>query len=81
MRTDRLFWIQLWRWLGAIALVLLLLIPAAPVLADAGPKPGMLFKFIYEVQSIQLLSGELIVCQQADCSDGVRLMEAGPQRF
>ena len=81
MTCKRINWVTLWRWLGATAMVLLLLIPAAEVRADAGPKPGLLFKFEYQVQGITLTGGDLLVCQQADCADGKPLMEAGPQRF
>lgn len=81
MHTHTLDWIKLWRWLGAAALLCLLLIPAVEVRADVGPKPGMLFEIEFQVQGIQLSGGELLTCQKADCSDGTPLMEAGPQRF
>jgi len=81
MRTKQMLWITLWRWLGAAAMLMLLLIPAAEVRADVGPKPGMLFKFEYQVQGIQLTGGDLLTCQKADCSDGEPLKELGPQRF
>lgn len=81
MDAKSLLWLRLWRWLGAISIALLLLIPAAEARADVGPKPGMLFKFEYLVQGITLTGGDLLTCQQADCSDGEPLKELGPQRF
>jgi hypothetical protein len=81
MTFKRINWVILWRWAGMLALVLLMLLPAAPANADVGPKPGMLFKFEYPVQGITLTGGDLLVCEQADCSDEKPLMEAGPQRF
>lgn len=81
MDAKSLLWVRLWRWLGAASLVLLFLIPAAEARADVGPKPGMLFKFEYQVQGITLTGGDLLTCQKADCSDEAPLMEAGPQRF
>lgn len=81
MSFKRINWVILWRWAGMLALLLLLLLPAVPASADVGPKPGMLFKFEYQVPGITLTGGDLLVCQQADCADGKPLMEAGPQRF
>lgn len=81
MRSRSMFLLHLWRWIGAGAILVLLLIPATRVRADVGPKPGLWFKIEYQVQGIQLTSGELLTCQKSDCSDGIPLMEAGPQRF
>jgi hypothetical protein len=57
------------------------LIPQA-VCADAGPKPSMTFKFVYETtQPVTLVGGEQMQCDDAACSRSRALGQAGPQRL
>jgi hypothetical protein len=58
------------------------LLPAQTALADTGPKPTMDFNFKgLDDGELQIISGTLFECDQADCSDAEPLMEAGPQRL
>ena len=66
---------------GLVLLILFLTCPAAPVRADAGPKPGMSFDFDFQDASVTIVGGEQLECEQSDCSDGKPLTAAGPQRF
>jgi hypothetical protein len=62
--------------------LLIAFVPARTVLADTGPKPTM--EFIFEgLQGgeLQIVSGVLYECDQADCSDAKPLKELGPQRL
>lgn len=81
MKCDHSTWNRCWRWLAVVAVALLMLIPTAQVEADAGPKPSMYFNIIYQVQGITLTSGELLICELADCSDARPLEQLGPQRL
>ena len=49
--------------------------------ADVGTKPGMTFEFVFEGDPIEIISGQMLACDQLDCSDGVSLEEMGPQGF
>jgi hypothetical protein len=61
-------------------LFLQLLLPMRMVLADTGPKPTMEFNFKEEPDAeLQIISGILYECDQADCSDAAPLQQAGPQ--
>jgi hypothetical protein len=65
-------------------LSLLAFLPARAALADTGPKPTMDFQFKQEMTGeppLTITSGILFECDQPDCSDGMPLEEAGPQRF
>lgn len=75
-KTRPLAWI-LWLFVGAV-----LSWPAVPAaLADIGPKPTMTFNFVYEIEPVPIIGGQLIECREPDCSDGRPLEEGGPQRF
>jgi hypothetical protein len=56
---------------------------ADPVSADVGPKPGMEFIFVqgFKGEPLQIISGVLLQCEEADCRDAKPLPERGPQRF
>ena len=49
--------------------------------ADVGPKPSMYFEFEFTSDPIEIVSGQMLECDQPDCSDGVPLEEMGPQGF
>lgn len=67
---------------GLAVFLLWMSAPAAPVQADAGPKPNMTFAFEFDaVEAQSILGGEQWECGQSDCSDGAPLRVAGPQRF
>ena len=71
--------------LAKLSLLLLFLQAFQPpriVLADTGPKPSMDFAFKQLAEKdLQVISGVLYECDQADCSDATPLQEVGPQRF
>jgi hypothetical protein len=64
-----------------LLLVLVVLLPIQIVLADTGPKPTMDFAFKQNVPEgeLQIISGVLYECDQADCSDATPLEKVGPQ--
>ena len=64
-----------------VLMVLALGIGLAARPADVGPKPSMSFEFVFEGDPIEIISGQMLECDQPDCSDGVPLEEAGPQGF
>ena len=67
-----------------LLLLMLILLPARPALADTGPKPTMDFQFRQEMTGeppVTIMAGILYECDQADCSDASPLEEMGPQRF
>jgi len=71
-----------WAKLFLLLLLLQALQPAQMVLADTGPKPSMDFAFKQLAeQDLQVITGVLYECDQADCSDATPLREVGPQRF
>ncbi|MFT3891652.1 MAG: hypothetical protein QM730_08480 [Anaerolineales bacterium] len=58
------------------------LLPVQTVLADTGPKPTMDFNFKgLDDGELQIISGILYECDQADCSDAKPLEVLGPQRL
>jgi hypothetical protein len=65
--------------LGFIAILLIL--PVKPVQADIGPKPGMKFTFEFKTPLVEIISGELIECEDSRCEAGVPLQKLGPQHF
>lgn len=66
-----------------ILFLVTLALSAEPVSADVGPKPSMEFNFIqgFKGEPLQIISGVLLQCEQADCRDAKPLPERGPQRF
>ena len=68
------------RTLFILLLFLVLLLPAQIALADTGPKPTMDFTFKQlPEKELQIISGVLYECDQADCSDASPLEQLGPQ--
>lgn len=65
----------------ALGVALLALVPLVSAQADAGPKPGMTFVFEFEGNPIEIISGQLIECDDSTCADGQPLESMGPQRF
>jgi hypothetical protein len=65
----------------AVAAAVLLLGPAVPARADAGPKPSMRFTFQFDGDPISIVSGQLMECQDEACADAEPLQELGPQRL
>ena len=63
-----------------LAGVILLLI-AVPARADIGPKPTMSFTFEYQVAQVDIVKGQLIECEDAECETGKPLESVGPQDF
>ena len=41
----------------------------------------MTFEFVFEGDPIEIISGQMLACDQLDCSDGAPLEEMGPQGF
>jgi hypothetical protein len=66
---------------GLVLLILWFIVPAAPVKADVGPKPDMTFTFDFQGEALTISGGDQLECEKSDCSDGVALIEGGPQRF
>ena len=57
-------------------------LPVRIAFADTGPKPTMEFDFKgLQEGELQIISGILYECDQADCSDAAPLEELGPQRL
>jgi len=58
-------------------------LPLQTANADTGPKPSMDFTFVqgFSGQTVTIVSGVLLECEQADCQDAIPLPELGPQRF
>jgi hypothetical protein len=71
------------RTLLTLALLLAMLgLAVGEVRADAGPKPSMTFNFVYEIEPAPtIVAGEQIQCDDATCTSGKALEEAGPQGF
>jgi hypothetical protein len=76
-KSSRFFIWQPW----LLLIIVLVWATALPARADIGPKPEMTFNFVYAGERISIISGELLECNEPDCSDGRPLEEAGPQRF
>jgi hypothetical protein len=55
--------------------------PLLPAYADVGPKPEMRFQFVFEGDATQIVSGQLLECEDESCAEGEPLEELGPQRF
>lgn len=70
--------IPAWSWLMA-GLAVLALLPVLPVRADVGPKPGMRFLFEYSIPPVDIVSAELIECEDAGCESSKPLEKLGPQ--
>ena len=72
--------------LGPLVLLLTLgvggtlaLVPTAH--ADTGPKPSADFEFKYEIERVRIVDGQLLVCDDKDCTQSHPLEQAGPQHF
>jgi hypothetical protein len=63
----------------ALLSLLACLFTTQTLLADIGPKPTIEISFTDA--NIQLSSGELLQCKEANCSDAKPLTAVGPQRF
>ncbi len=66
-----------------LLMFLLAFLPLRIVSADTGPKPTMDFTFEQGIpgQQLTIVSGTLLECDQADCSDAKPLKQLGPQHF
>ncbi len=71
------------RWITLIVFLFTFALSADPVSADVGPKPSMEFTFVqgFKGEPLQITSGVLLQCEEADCRDAKPLPERGPQRF
>jgi hypothetical protein len=58
-----------------------LLLPVTFARADIGQKPSMEFTFEYEIDSVSIVAGQLIECEDEACETGEPLESLGPQRF
>jgi hypothetical protein len=67
------------RWL--LPLVIVLLLPTAIVHADVGRKPTMEFAFEYESDPVSIVEGQLLQCEDEECTTGRPLEQVGPQYF
>jgi hypothetical protein len=65
-----------------IVVALLALIPTQRGRADMAPKPIMDFEFVYETDSpLQITDGELLVCEDAACSQAISPEELDPYGY
>jgi len=62
-------------------MALVLIMPAVPALADTGPKPTEAFAFEYKIPKVDIVSGQLLQCDDPDCQAGKPLTKGGPQNF
>ncbi len=62
-------------------LALSLFLPFTPAKADIGPKPQMSFSFDFKISRVDIISGELIQCEDAACTQGKPMGQMGPQHF
>jgi hypothetical protein len=74
--------------LGILGLLILFLLPGAGTLAlvptahaDIGPKPSADFEFKYAIERVPIVDGQLLVCDDKDCTQSHPLEQVGPQRF
>jgi len=73
---------NLMRWTLLFFVGLTLLLPTRPAHADIGPKPTMKFSFEYQnTPSVSIIEGQLIECQDKNCTSGQPLQKIGPQNF
>jgi hypothetical protein len=79
---------RLLRNLGILGSLLLLLMVGAGTLAlvltahaDEGPKPSADFEFEYEIDRVPIVDGQLLKCEDKNCTQSHPLEELGPQRF
>lgn len=66
-------------WLAIVGAGTLALVPTA--YADTGPKPSADFEFEYEIDRVPIIEGQLLECDDKDCTQSHPLRELGPQRF
>jgi hypothetical protein len=59
----------------------LLLVPASTAWADVGPKPSMSFTFQFDGDPIAIVEGQLLECDDEECTSPEPLEELGPQKF
>jgi hypothetical protein len=59
----------------------LLLLPVTTARADIGQKPTMDFSFEYQIDPVDIVEGQLIECEDANCENGRPLEQIGPQHF
>lgn len=62
------------RFAAPLILVLLLLLLASPASADIGPKPSMDFSMRFETEDVELLDGQLLLCNDEECESFVVFM-------
>ena len=64
-------------------LIVILIVLLAPLLqADMGPKPSAEFEIVYETAaSLEIVSAELMQCNDPQCVESFALEELGPQGF
>lgn len=71
-----------YKFLLSLIILLLLTLPAGAVSADIGPKPTMTFYFEYETdESLTIVEGILVQCEDPECLEGHPLENLGPQHF
>jgi hypothetical protein len=49
--------------------------------ADIGPKPSADFEFEYEIDRVPIVEGQLLECEDENCTQSHPLEQVGPQRF
>lgn len=65
-----------------IVLSLTAILPRPHLQADVGPKPSMTFDLVFETaEPLEVVEGQQMQCEEADCSDARPLEELGPQSF
>ena len=57
-----------------------LLLPLASR-ADAGPKPSMSFTFAFQGEPVAIVEGQMLECEDAECTRSKPLPQLGPQGF
>jgi hypothetical protein len=67
--------------LALIGILVFLLLPVNPARADIGVKPSMSFRFEFQIPKVDILQGDLIECEDAECKTGQPLQQLGPQGF
>ncbi len=71
-------------WLVAALIVfcgVTLMLPGIPAHADTGPKPSLEFEFEFDGAPVPIVDGQLLICDNDDCSRNHPLEEIGPQQF
>ena len=74
-------------WVAWLVFVLCLVLcplwqPPVVLHADVGPKPTMTFNVVFETERpLEIVGGQQMQCEAADCSDARPLEKLGPQAF